>query len=867
MIQTIVKTIVMLSSRAALLVAAGLIALAAWATTFDVSHFAMDSSTDNLVSRNAAWRVHEKAFDAAFPQFKDQIVAVIDGATAERAAMAADALDAALKKEPALFPDVRRPDGGDFFAHNGLLFLPVEAVRKQTTQMIAAQPFLGALAADPSMRGVMATLSTALLGVEHGDTKLADLKRPMTAFAATLDGVLTGRPAFLSWRTLIAGGKPDARELRRFIVIRPTLDYGALMPGRAATDEIARLVRTLGLTPEHGVRVRLTGNVTMNDAQFATLAEHAGLLATLMMAGVLLMLWLAVRSPRTIAAILITLLCGLALTAAVGLKITGKFDIISIAFIPLFVGLGVDFSIQFCVRYRAERHAQDDLHRALVAAGAGIGPALTLAACAIAVGFFAFLPTDYAGVANLGFIAGTGMIVTYALSLTLLPALLAILRPGGEPEEIGFARLAPLDRGIARHPRLVVAVAALLGVAGLAAMPLLTFDFNPLDLQNPKTEPVATALELMKDPDTSPYTADILAPDLPAAEAMAARLRQAPEVAQVLTLESFVPEDQDKKRALIADASALLDPTLNPFFPAPPPSDGQIVDSLKATAAALRKAAPKGDADSEAAALRLAKVLERLAAAPKSVRVQAGDALLPGVQMLLKETRAALQPTTVTPQSLPATLESDWVSRDGAYRVNVAPKGDARDNAVLARFSDAVLAVAPDATGPPVIIRATGRTIVGAFVEAGVLSFLALFVLLWLWLRDLRFVFFALLPLVLAGVLTLASCVGIGMRLNYANIIALPLLFGIGVAFDVYFVVAWRSGARALLRSPLTRAIVLSAGTTACGFGMLSLSSHPGTASMGTLLFLSLFWVLAVVLLLLPALMRLFSSSAPSSRS
>ena len=862
MIEAIVKVIVALSSRAALLVAAGLIALSAWAAKYDASHFAMDSSTDNLVSRNATWRLHEKKFDDAFPQFKDQIVAVVDGATSERAAMAVDALEAALRKNPKLFPGVRRPDGGSFFAHNGLLFLSESEVRGKTAAMIAAQPFLGALAADPSLRGIMTSLSTALLGVEHGDTKLAQLQRPMTAFGDTLSGVLDGRPKFLSWRTLIAGGKPDKRELRRFIEIRPKLDYSALMPGRAATDEIRRVAETLGLTPENGVRVRLTGNVPMNDDQFATLADHAALLGALMMAGVLSMLWFAVRSTKTVCAIVVTLACGLALTAALGLRMAGAFDIISIAFIPLFVGLGVDFSIQFCVRYRAERHAHDNLHRALVAAGAGIGPALTLAACAIAVGFFAFLPTDYAGVANLGFVAGTGMIVTYGLSLTLLPALLAILRPGGEPEEIGFMRLGALDGFIARHPRFVVLVAAAMGIAALIQMPQLSFDFNPLDLQNPKVESVATALELMKDPETSPYTADILAPNPAAAEAIAARLRRSPEVAQVLTLESFVPGDQDSKLAAVADAASLLDSTLNPFFPAPAPSDAELVQSLKATASALRAAAAKGDARSSAAALRLAGVLERLAAAPQAVRARADEMLVPGMRVLLEETRAALQPARVTLQTLPDSLKSDWVSRAGLYRVNAAPKGDARDNAVLARFASAVLAIAPDATGPPVIIRATGRTIVSAFIEAGVLSFLALFALLWLWLRELRYVLLALGPLVLAGVLTLASAIGIGMPLNYANIIALPLLFGIGVAFDVYFVVAWRSGARELLRSPLTRAIVLSAGTTTCGFGMLSLSSHPGTASMGTLLFLSLFWVLAVVLLLLPALLRLFGPRA-----
>ena len=195
------------------------------------------------------------------------------------------------------------------------------------------------------------------------------------------------------------------------------------------------------------------------------------------------------------------------------------------------------------------------------------------------------------------------------------------------------------------------------------------------------------------------------------------------------------------------------------------------------------------------------------------------------------------------------------MAADGTARIQVFPKDTSNDPAALSAFSDQVLSVAPQATGAPISIRESGKTIVGAFAEAGILSFIVIIILLALVLKSVHDVLMTLAPLVLAGLLTLATCVLLGLRLNFANVIALPLLLGIGVAFNIYFVVAWRHGQRCFLASSLTRAVIFSAATTASGFGTLWLSVHPGTASMGELLMISLGWVLVTTLFLSPALL------------
>jgi hypothetical protein len=185
----------------------------------------------------------------------------------------------------------------------------------------------------------------------------------------------------------------------------------------------------------------------------------------------------------------------------------------------------------------------------------------------------------------------------------------------------------------------------------------------------------------------------------------------------------------------------------------------------------------------------------------------------------------------------------------------VFPRGDANDNAALERFTAAVRQVAPDATGVTVGIQESSRTIVRAFMEAGLWALLSITVLLAFALRRLPDVLLTLAPLTLAGLVTLGTCVAIDMPLNFENIIALPLLFGIGVAFSIYFVMAWRRGAQDLLQSSLTRAVLFSALTTGTAFGSLWYSHHPGTASMGKLLALSLAFTLVASLLFLPALL------------
>jgi uncharacterized protein len=856
-----IARVVRLSTRHAWVVIAAFLIAAVVAGGYVARHIAINTDSGKLLSSSLPWRQQEIKLNELFPQRTDLIVAVIDATTPEAADEAADALVKALGPRTDVIRNINRPDGGEFFARDGVLFLSVDDLRQNMDQLIKAEPFLGTLALDPTLRGILGAISQSLEGVRLKRTTLEDIKPAVAAIADALERIEQGQHPAFSWRRLISGRAPDPSDLRRFVNIQAVLNYGALEPGGDATKAVRAAIAKLGLTPDRGVTVRLTGSVPLSDEEFSTIADGAALNGVVTIVIVLLILWLALRQSRIILAVLINLAVGLSFTAAVGLAMVGALNLISVAFAVLFIGLGVDFGIQFSVRYRAERFADRDLLEALETTGRGVAGPLMLAAASIAAAFYSFLPTAYVGLSELGLIAGTGMIIAFLTTVTLLPALLAVLKPAGEAAPVGWAWLAPLDHFLDKQRNWVVGLTLAAVVLGLPLLRSLSFDFNPLNLRSKHVESVSTLLDLMRDPDTSPNTIDILEPNLASASAVVEKLKPLPEVANVRTLESFVPKDQDEKLAIIDDANFFFANTLNPNPIDPAPTPAQTLEAISKTAADLTTTTASLDTPAATQARRLASALTALSKASPAARDEVERVLVTPLMTTLREVRDLLSAQHVTIDTLPSALKSAWVAPDGEVRIEARPSGNGNDNAVLHRFVDAVRSVAPEASGAPVFIVEAAATIVKAFFQAAVLSLLSIALILFVALRRWQEVALTLVPLLVAIIVTLEMCVAIGLKLNFANIIALPLLLGVGVAFKIYYVMAWRAGEHNFLQSSLTRAVFFSACTTATAFGSLWFSHHPGTSSMGKLMALSLVTTLSAAVLFQPALLATQSKS------
>jgi uncharacterized protein len=852
MIKLVVTSVVGFCARHPWPVSVAGLLLAMAAGAFDVTRFSINTDTENLIANDLPWRQRQSDFNRAFPQ-KD-ILVVVTAPTPEAAEQAAGLLEGRLIGHSDLFKSVVRPESGTFFQNNGLLFEPLAEVTQSMAGLSKANVLIDTLAGDPSLRGALTALNLAVDGVARGLVNLDQLVWPLTLTGQTLTDVLAGKRAVFSWQALVQGGPSNPDQLRRFIEVQPVLDFSALQPGRRATNGIQQAAADLKLAEAYGAVVQLTGKVPMDDDQFSIIRKSASRDTLTALFGTLFILWLALRSWKIVVAVAFGVLVGLAATTALGLALVGSFNLLSIAFFVLFVGLGVDFGIQFSVRYRSERHDCDDLHGALARAAGDVAVPLTLAAAATAVAFFSFLPTSYRGLSELGLIAGCGMLIAFLCSVTLVPAVLALLAPSGEALPVGFERLAPLDDFLQRHRVAVIAGTLVVVFAGAPLLRHIPFDFNPINLQDPNAPSVVAYRELQGNPLTSGNDADIIAGSLADAAAIAKRLAGMPQVSRTLTLNSFIPDDQAPKLAAIRAAAADLRDSLDEK-PEPAASETPTIDAIRATAANLLKVGNGAAGPGADGAHRVSSLLTQLAQADAETRLRAENAVAPSLIHDLGRLRRSLDPTAVTQQDLPASLVRDWLLPDGRARVQVLPKEGSGDDAVLRAFATAVLAEEPSATGPAVSLYESARTVIAAFAEAGAIALVAIALLLLLALRRVTDVLLTLIPLLLAGVVTLEICVVTKTVINFANIIALPLLLGVGVAFKIYYILAWREGLTHLLESALTRAVIFSALTNAVAFGSMWSSNDPGLSSMGELMALALVCTMAAAVLFQPVLM------------
>jgi uncharacterized protein len=285
------------------------------------------------------------------------------------------------------------------------------------------------------------------------------------------------------------------------------------------------------------------------------------------------------------------------------------------------------------------------------------------------------------------------------------------------------------------------------------------------------------------------------------------------------------------------------------------PTDAENIAALRRAAEGLDAAAGESDGRGAQAARRLAGDLTQLATVTVRDRMRATNAFINPLEMDLDGLRQALRAKPVDLESLPQDLLRDWVTQDGRERVDVLPKGNPNDDETIRNFARAVLAAEPTATGRAVEILEWAETMIRALIQAAAIAFCTIAVLLWIPLRRIGDVLLTLVPLMVAAIATLEICALTGFKLNYANIIAFPVLLGVGVAFKIYYIMEWRRGQTNFLQSALTRAVFFSALLTGTAFGSLWLSSNPGMSSMGKLLALSLACTLTSAVLFQPALM------------
>ncbi len=821
----------------------------------------IDTDTAGMISGTLPFRISYERYRKAFPEQVDRLIVVVDAKTPEQADQAAHLLERLLMQQRDVFADVYVPGSDDFFKRNAFLYLDPAELDQLSADLEQIRPLLERLSQDQSLSNLSNLLTAALKQSESGadpplDELIAELQR-------TFEATINNRPRNLSWQTVLQQRADPRQDLRRYLHVKPILDFSEPLAAEPAMLAVRKASGAVNDRFGDAVRVRITGDAALGYEELVSAmagAQIAGVLALIMVTVILL---IGLGSAWLVIAALITLICGLIFTAGFATLAIGHLNLISIAFAVLYIGLGVDYAIHLCLRYREELQQLQEKLPAIRQAVKSVRGSLMLCTVTTATGFYAFVPTDFSGVSELGLIAGTGMFINLFCSLILLPALLIILpRPVAlTPAAAGSVISRLLDAPI-RFARPIRIGALVIGAGAALLLPQLEFDRNPLNLRDAESESVATLLELMSEGDTAAMSITVIADDAQTSAAQATALRKLPTVAEVHSIDNLLPDVSDEKLAHIDAIKASIGAALTPSADSRHYNTVETIAALEQLRGALLEfSADNNFTPAEQQASRSAELLGRLLTGtePDILIAELQGRLLADLNNSLEGLNRALTPADFTIDDLPPHMRTRWINDDGLYRLSVLPQEDINDNHALRRFVDDVQTIIPDATDEPVISLKSGDAVIRAFQQAFATALALITIILMVLLRDPRATLAVLAPLTLASLLTAAVMAILNLPFNFANIIALPLLFGIGVDNAIHMVHRARHEPGDILNPLMTstaRAVLFSSLTTICSFGNLLFSPHPGTASMGFLLAVGVTLMIFCTLMLLPALLH-----------
>ena len=821
----------------------------------------VDADPNALVSQDRPFFVHDREFNKAFHSFQDEILVVIDAETPVRARRAADALAAKLGARKDLFSAVTVPGGGPFFARNGLLYLSVSQLEELSDRLAQVQPFLAELQRDPSLAGIAGLLRQALTEQREGHGVDLDLASALDRVSTALEAAAAGHPAPDPWSEALLGGGLVEDATQRVVSLQPRLNFTELLSAAPAVKTIHADARELGLDPSHGVRVRVTGDPILNYEELLVVSKQGKILAIGSFLLAAASLWVAMRSLRVVLASLASLLVGLVASNAFCAFAIGHLNQISSAFNVLIVGLGTEFGIHICMRYAELAAHGRSRPEALAETGSSLGSSLLFSAGTTSIGFFVFLPTDYRGVAELGFITGAGILISLVCSFTVLPALLSLGAPVyprmPRPDFPLAHRLQHLPVKWARPIRWVTAVCT---VIMLFLLPRVSFDHNPVNLRDPSTESVQAFQDLLAHSGTSPWTLDAVAPNLTAAQAEAKKLEALPTVKDAITLADYVPADQDEKIEILQTAALFVPP---PARPEPPPPLAAQRTALEQLRAELDLAAGRDTGKLGTAAGRLRDAVDHFLAGAAAVDpgpafAAAQAAVVGSLPEQVDDLRTALSPEHVTLENLPPEIRREMIAADGRARIEIRARDSLAESAALERFVDEVRTVDPAVVGGAAHLVEWGRITVNALREAMIAAVICMALFLIGISGRVWDTLLAFLPMGLAAGFSCALLVVFGQSFNFANVIVMPMLVGMGIDNGIHLVHRHRTNPEEVdvLSTSTARAVFFSCVTTILSFGAMAFAGHRGMAALGQLLTLGVAMTLLCYVVILPALLE-----------
>ncbi len=826
----------------------GAITVAAGFIAYD--RFRMNSELGDLIDQTAPWRADFDRFEAAFPDLVNTLVVVVSGESLHAVENSAKAIEAGMRARSETFRAVYSPQVDPFFREHALLYLDEQDLDDTVDRLAEAQPMLTAVAEDPSLRSVLGLIRDA---VENEPP--SGLATVLEHLIDSAEAVIAGQNARVIWTDEFF----DSDEtLHRLVFAKGRQNYGEPLPNGPVVAAARQVIASLG-DELAGVEVRVTGEVALEHEEIEAAVSGAQLAGWFSVTLLLLILGIGVRSVKIIAATFAMLVIGVVWTSAFAMLTVGEYNTLSIVFLVMFFGLGVDFSLHFSLRYQeAVNGPHGDVTQSLATSSRSVGRAIVICTITTAIGFLGFWPTEYKGLADLGVISAGGMLTASLLTFTFLPAFYAAV---GEisPHSMDLPSSERLVGFLIRHREMVVGTLILLALAAGVTASKAAFDYSVLALRDPASESMRTLRVLQAENIANDYALTVLS-DSPLD---GGELEDLEVVDSVVSPADYVPKNQTAKLDVLLDLQDILWNLQDATDPRAPPTAAELRREITDTLELLER---QGSGSGEAAAVDplIGDELARLRTSLLSMQDHADTALfawqhamLDNLSEELEWLRGAMAVGEVTFADLPGPLQSRLRSADGAYLSMVLPAADLSDVRNLSRFVTEVRDHVPVATGRSVIEWGVGRIVIDSFVMALAIAAIGILTVLLVAFRRVWDGLLILTPLALAALFTLAAGVLMDQPLNMANVLVLPLIFGLGVDNGIHVVDRYRGerGVDDLIHSSTPRAVLLSTLTTIGTFAALSLSPHRGTASIGLLLTIAVGLLLVLTIFVLPVLL------------
>ncbi|MEM7077458.1 MAG: MMPL family transporter [Pseudomonadota bacterium] len=531
-----------------ILAVVGLITIvAAWVA---VTQFRMNSDLGDLIDQQSDWRADFDRFEAAFPDLVRTGVIVVRSPSIKQLELTTTAILDELAARPDYFTAIAAPGAERFFRDHAMLYMDLDDLDDMADRLAEAQPWLTAVAETNSLAGVLRLVAD---GVENdaptGFDKVLDL------LGTSLQRLTAGEDATIWWTDEMFASDEIRYQL---IYVKAFSQFDVALPNAVFVAQLREVIAGLENHPD--VDVWLTGELPLQHEEIEAAISGVSLAGWLSLALLFVVMLLGVRSGKIIAATFLMLLIGVIWTSALAMLTVGEYNTLSVVFIVMFFGLGVDFALHFSLRFQQAVNAHvPDVAVALQDSASSVGRAIVLCTLTTAIGFLGFVPTDYRGLADLGTISAGGMLVACFLALTFLPAFYMV---SGAPKA-HLMNLPTSDRVVAwlvRRRRPVVICVCIVGAFAAWQTSQAKFDYSTLALKDPNSQSMQ-ALRLLQAEDLSTDYQLVVVRE---AAVPKARLEALEEVEEVRTLLDFVPDEQEDKLYVLEDLQEMLWSALQP---------------------------------------------------------------------------------------------------------------------------------------------------------------------------------------------------------------------------------------------------------------------------------------------------------------